>query len=432
MTIQVKLPAHLNTCSHVRGLGIYLCMMLSLLLAGCVTTPPPESSPYTPKVQPHPYSVAPVGSRAKPARSAVQEAPVASSQGNHPETKIALLLPLSGKSSALGQAMLDAAMLGLFDKYAATPLQAGQSRITLLPKDTRGEAKRAAKMAKEAADDGASLILGPLFSHSVKAITPVARKRNIPVISFSNNAKVAAKGVYLFGFMPHEQVQHVVDYANRQGYSRIAAFIPSNPYGDIVEESLRDYAKLHGLELAGVIPYPIEAEDIGIYAQRLTEATPRNEPIPIDAIFIAETGERLNQMVTRLDAFRLGRDNVKYLGTGLWDDPALMEIDALRGAWFASTSRVPYNGFVSRFTAANDYTPPRIASLAYDAVALAATLAIGDNFSPETLTRASGYEGAANGIFKLHENGKISRGLSVLEIQATTMQELTTAPRMFE
>ena len=54
--------------------------------------------------------------------------------------KVALLVPLSGANAELGQAILDAAQLALFE--------AGGDRLTLVPRDTGGNAAGAANAAR--------------------------------------------------------------------------------------------------------------------------------------------------------------------------------------------------------------------------------------------------------------------------------------------
>ena len=56
--------------------------------------------------------------------------------------------------------------------------------------------------AQQALDEGAEIILGPLFAQSVGVVAQVARTRNMPVIAFSTDANVASRGVYLLSFLP--------------------------------------------------------------------------------------------------------------------------------------------------------------------------------------------------------------------------------------
>ncbi|MGH6996137.1 MAG: ABC transporter substrate-binding protein, partial [Stellaceae bacterium] len=86
--------------------------------------------------------------------------------------RIALLLPLSGPSAAFGTALLDAAQMALFDQP--------DSGIALLPRDTGGTADGAAAAARDAIQQGARIIIGPLLAAEVEAAKPSAAAANVP------------------------------------------------------------------------------------------------------------------------------------------------------------------------------------------------------------------------------------------------------------
>jgi len=155
-----------------------------------------------------------------------------------PTVKVALLIPMSGDSAALGQSLMDAAVLAIYDKYAAMSSHDITARVELLPKDTGDTIEGAEKAAQDAIQEGATLILGPVFGKQVSAVASYARHKNIPVISFSNNTAVAGDGVYLFGFIPEQQVDRIVQYAVSRKINNIAALVPSNPYGAAIVKQL--------------------------------------------------------------------------------------------------------------------------------------------------------------------------------------------------
>ena len=126
-------------------------------------------------------------------------------------TRVAILLPLSGPHSEIGQALLNASQLAK-SHFA-------NKRFEIVPKDTRGTPGGAADAAALAIGDGASLILGPWFAASVEAIAPAARAAGVPVIAFSNDRRVAGNRIFTMGFLPGEQVEHVLRYAYHQGHA---------------------------------------------------------------------------------------------------------------------------------------------------------------------------------------------------------------------
>jgi hypothetical protein len=101
--------------------------------------------------------------------------------------------------------------------------------------------------------------------------------------------------------------------------------------------------------------------------------------------------------------------------------------------WFAAPPPEARQKFIERFTAAYGRTPPRIASLGYDAVALAASLADappGARFTPERLTNPNGFAGI-DGLFRFGPDGRIERGLAVNEVLADGVAAVSPAPTSF-
>ncbi len=140
------------------------------------------------------------------------------------QSKIALLLPLSGKGAETGQAMLNAAQLAMFDMNAT-------SIFELHPEDT---GRGASQAMANAVNNGSNLILGPLFSADTKAVTPVALQNNVNVVSFSTDSSAAVGNTFLMGFMPQAQVNSILAYANGMGLKKIALIAPRDVYGDSV------------------------------------------------------------------------------------------------------------------------------------------------------------------------------------------------------
>ena len=351
--------------------------------------------------------------------------------------KVALLVPLSGDHSKIGKSLMDAAALALFDKYKNVDDSSSIVRVQLIPKDTEGKSYTAARKADEAIKEGAEMIIGPLFSASVEAVAPVAKRARVPVLSFSNNALVAKEGIFTFGFLPDQQAARIAKFALNKGYKNIAVFAPDNQYGVSVANSFSRASV--SLNVAPVIFYPPSATNLSpelnkiIYAGGKFDADGYAKQKSYDAIFIPEGGNRAKNIARLLSSNGIDLSETKLLGTGLWDDEDLSESSYLRGSYFASAPRDTYNYFVERFNAFYDYRPVRIASLSYDAVALAASIAIENRgkVDAQAITKVYGYFGPANGIFRCYKNGVCERGLAVMKIDEGKISEVSSAPGKF-
>ncbi|MGH6980975.1 MAG: penicillin-binding protein activator, partial [Stellaceae bacterium] len=131
--------------------------------------------------------------------------------------------------------------------------------------------------------------------------------------------------------------------------------------------------------------------------------------------------------------YKIDTDKIHLLGTGLWDDATLGTEASLLHGWYAAPDPQGRASFVRRFTDAEGHAPPRLATLAYDATALAAVLAknpAGPDYSASSLTNPSGFVGL-DGVFRLNQDGLVERGLAVLEVDRGGPRVIDPAPQSF-
>lgn len=340
--------------------------------------------------------------------------------------KVALLLPLSaqGEVGQIGKAMKQAAELALFD--------AGQSGITLVTKDTRGSAEGAEAAVQAALAEGAQLILGPLLSSEVSAISPIARSRNVPVVAFSSVSGVAGNGTYLMSFLPQEEVANIIRHSSKTGIRNIAALIPNSAYGAAVQTALTDAAKAHNVNIVLAERFSRSTGALARPAQRIAEAS-RDPGRGIQALFLPEGGQLLNSMGAQLAQYGFSPNSVRVLGTGLWDDAATANFAIAQGGWFAGVSSQSLQQFKERYQSTYGARPHRLSSLAYDATSLAIILsrgAEGSRFTGQKITNPEGFQGV-NGLFRFRQNGRIQRGLSILSVSPGGNTVVAPAPSRF-
>lgn len=335
--------------------------------------------------------------------------------------KVGLLLPLSGSSAPIGSAMLEAAQLAIFDL--------ADDQFELLPRDTKGTAGGAADAARDALAGGARLILGPLFGSSVGAVRPVAQNAGVSVVAFTNDVQQAGSGTYVMGFVPGDQVLRVVGYARAQGLGRVGALAPRNGYGEAVAGALTQAAQRFGTQVVRVERYDPNLADPAAPVKALANGNPS-----LDAVLLAEGGDKLRSLAPQLAANGIDPRQVRLLGTGLWDDSGVSREPTLIGGWFAAPAPSMRADFEARFETLYGRKPPRLATLAYDATAMAAVLAKQGSptpFDATSLTNPNGFAGI-DGLFRLRADGSVQRGLSVIEVSADGFRVIDPAPASFE
>ena len=410
----------------VAGAGIAI---LAVWLAACSSgdtvpvapSPPPASQQPQPQVQ---QPLPPAGSL-ELGRSLPETAPTVPAG----PPRIALLVPLTGRAADVGLAMRNAAELALFE--------IADDEFALSVHDTGSTPDGAAAAARKAIAGGARLIVGPLFATGVSAVAPVARPAGVPVIAFSNDRSVAGDGVWVFGLLPGQQVQRVTEYAASRGMTRFGALVPANAFGSTALQALNATAARTGGAVVASDSYPSgrgteNGPLVRSFAQRIgasADGTPY-----IDAVLVPDGGSEIRNLAPLMAYYDIDNAKVRYLGSTLWNDPELGREPALAGGWFAAPSPQTRRPFEQRYRSVFGAAPAGLASLAYDAVSLAAVMARqpgGPAFDRESLTQPSGFAGV-DGLFRLMPDGSNQRGLAVLRLTPTGIEIQDPAPTSFE
>ncbi|MCW6509576.1 penicillin-binding protein activator [Lichenifustis flavocetrariae] len=346
--------------------------------------------------------------------------PAASTSIGSGPTKVALILPLTqnGASSGVGTALRNAAELAY--------TESGSNDLTILVKDDRGTPDGARDATQAAVNEGAELILGPLFANSVREAARVAKGAGRPVIGYSTDTSAASNGVYLLSFLIENYVDRIVDYAAQQGKKSFAALVPENDYGNVALAEFQAAAAKRGVRVEAIERYTPGQSAAAV--QRIAGDLPR-----IDALFIPEQADAMAGVAQALTANGIDSHKVQILGTGVWNDARVLKLPALQGAWFATPENTGFNAFAGRYRAKYGADPTRIATLAYDSVSLVAALTRtqgASRFNENILTNSSGFNGA-DGVFRFRPDGLNERGLAVLQINNGAATTVSPAPRTF-
>jgi branched-chain amino acid transport system substrate-binding protein len=361
--------------------------------------------------------VSPVETRPLANAPGVPQTPGGDQFGTGP-VRVALILPLSQAAgpSIVGTSLRNAAELALSEN--------GSTNLTIVVKDDHSAADGARAAAQAAIDEGAELIIGPLFSPSTREVGRLAQGAKKPVIAFSTDASAAGPGVYLLSFLVENYVDRIVDFAAAKGKKSIAALVPENDYGRVAEAQFQQVAARRGLRVQGIEHY--QPQTMSAAVQKI--AALGNQ---IDSLFIPEQAEGMPAMAQALTAAGLDSKRVQLLGTGLWNDARVLRLPPLQGAWFSAPDSSGFNAFAERYRAKFNSDPTRIATLSYDAVSLAVALARtqgAQRYSENVLTSPAGFNGA-DGVFRFRGDGQNERGLAVLQINNGTAAPLSPAPR---
>lgn len=353
-----------------------------VLLAGCQTSAPPR-----------PVGPAQVGPDA-------------------PGHRVAMIIPLSGENAGVGNSIANAASLALMDS--------GDRSIRLVTYDSSAGAAAA---AERAIAEGAELILGPLLAEDVRAVTPVARRFNVPVVAFSNDSSVAGVGTYIMGATPGQAIDRVVRYSRGKGAARFGALVPTGLYGQRAAQAMLGSVRSSGGRMTG-----LETFNRSTSAAR-SAAVMLNGRGEMDAVLIADSGK-----IAAIAGSAL-RPGARIMGTELWaSDRTLGLTPRLRGALYAAAPNARFTQLVGRYKARYGRVPYRLGSLGYDAMLLTVRAArswpIGRPFPVKSLADRDGFAGV-DGIFRFGRDGVAERSLEVRQVTATGAITISPAAATF-
>jgi ABC-type branched-subunit amino acid transport system substrate-binding protein len=261
-----------------------------------------------------------------------------------------------------------------------------------------------------------------VFAKSVAAVAPVARKAQVPVIAFSNDRQVAGNGVFLLSFQPAPEVERIVGYAAGQGKRRYAALISQDTFGKTVEPVFRSAVARSGGTVVALETYPHGSANAMLEPLRKISAAitaAEAEGAPIEALFIPGGQEHLELVGRLLPQAQINTQQVKLIGTGGMDYPNAGRDPGLVGAWYPGPDPRGWTDFAQKFAKSYGQAPPRIASLAFDAVSMAIALSggpEGQRYTQGTVTRGGGFTGI-DGAYRLLPDGTADRSLAILEVQ---------------
>ena len=342
--------------------------------------------------------------------------PVGETLGTGP-VRVGMILPLTqnGGPSPIGVSMRNAAQLAI-DGF-------GAPYITLMIVDDHSSPDAAAQAAQSELGGGAQLILGPVFANDVRSASAPAKSAGRPMIAFSTDVTVAAPGVYLLSFLIQGYVDRILQYAVSNGKKSFAIMAPQNDYGNVAAQRFQDQAG--SLNAQVVVAARYSAGQMATAAQQVAAVQGQ-----VDALFIPEQADAMPAVASALGATNI---KTKFLGTGVWNDARVLKLPQMQGAWFSAPDNSGFDAFAQRYKAKFNSDPARLATLAYDAVTLAAALARNggpDPFNQAALTNISGFNGA-DGVFRFRADGTNERGLAVMEIADDAAKVISPAPRSF-
>lgn len=340
---------------------------------------------------------------------------------------VALLVP-SGSGSAgddlLARSIENAAKLAIADL--------GNVKIDLRVYSTAGRPAGAQAAAIKAVDEGAKIILGPVYAQNANAAGVAVASRGVNVLSFSNNTDIAGGNVFVLGPTFQNTANRLATFAVRQNKRNIMIVNDRTAGGEVGRVAIERGVANAGGSVVARADYEFSQNGI-INAAPQIAAQVRSSGA--QAVFMtADTAGALPLLTQLLRDNRIDPSVAQFIGLTRWDIPAAtLALPGVQGGWFAMPDQALFQQFQSRYQAAFGDAPPPIAGLAYDGIAAIGALVKQGNsgaLTAQALTQGSGFVGV-NGIFRLRSDGTNERALAIGQIRNNQVVTIDPAPRSF-
>ena len=338
---------------------------------------------------------------------------------------VALLVPQS--SEGTGQIASD-----LENAARLAAAQLDDLEIDLRVYDTAGDATVAASVAQQAVDDGAKIIIGPLYAEAANAVGTAVADEGVNVLSFSNNTTIAGGNVFVLGKTFDNTAARIVSFAAEQGKERAMVIHSDRIDGQMGLNAFQAAAANSTLRIVSAQSFELTQESV-VNTVPLIRASAEIEDV--DTLFLTSSSAgALPLLAQLLPEAGLDPANFQYTGLTRWDiPPQTLELSGLQGGWFAVPDLTRTESFSTQFQEQFGNRPHQLASLAFDGIAAIGALSqagFNDILTREALTQPSGFQGV-DGIFRLKDDGTNERGLAIATVQDKQVLIIDPAPRSF-
>ena len=354
--------------------------------------------------------------------------------------KIGLIVPLTGEYSYIGKSIIKSTRMALN--------KINDSRITIIPRDTRANPIDTLKVSKELYSDGIKIVIGPVFSESNKYLDEL---NEITFLSFTNKIRSNPKNVISSGVNAISQINTIKKYLSENNLKNTIFLIPETEYKREIEDAitksnlvLKDkfiYSKdptLLTKQIEDLTRYQQRKQNLESEIKRIENSNTFNKKkkieelkkkdtlgfINFDSVIIADFSESLKSVATSLLYTDVSSERIKYITLNQWFDESLLKETSLHPIYFPSINKDNFEIFQKEYIQNFKNTPNQISFLSYDLIGLVYYLLINNDFkiNENLFIERNKFKGKI-GIFEINEK-TITHQLNFYEIQDKSFKEI--------
>ncbi len=342
--------------------------------------------------------------------------------------RIGLLVPLTGKNSEIGQSIIKSTRLAINTINNAS--------IEIIPKDTQSNPEVTLKAAKELANSGIKIVIGPVFNESLIYLGELSE---LTFLALTNKNDNFSKNIINAGINATSQLNAIKKFIELNEIKKTIFLTPDVSFKNEIEKAISN-SKIKILEnyiyntdptkltkqIEKITRYEIRKQNLEDEINRLEKSEQSNKELLIerlkkrdtlgsvkfDSVVISDFDESLKSVTTSLLYTDITPKEKYFITLNQWFDESLLKETSSQPLYFPSANKDNYDEFSNEYFEKYNQYPNQLSFLSYDLVGLVYYLILQNEsvIDKKMFTKKTLFKGKV-GVFEI-KNNKINHILN--------------------
>ncbi|MDA9193204.1 ABC transporter substrate-binding protein [Candidatus Pelagibacter ubique] len=342
--------------------------------------------------------------------------------------RIGLLVPLTGKNSEIGQSIIKSTRLAINTINNAS--------IEIIPKDTQSDPEVTLEAAKELANSGIKIVIGPVFNQSLIYLGELSE---LTFLALTNKNDNFSKNIINAGINATSQLNAIKKFIELNEIKKTIFLTPDVSFKNEIEKAISN-SKIKTLEnyiyntdptkltkqIEKITRYEIRKQNLEDEINRLEKSEQSNKELLIerlkkrdtlgsvkfDSVVISDFDESLKSVTTSLLYTDINPKEKYFITLNQWFDESLLKETSSQPLYFPSANKDNYDEFSNEYFEKYNQYPNQLSFLSYDLVGLVYYLILQNEsvIDKKMFTKKTLFKGKV-GVFEI-KNNKINHILN--------------------
>ncbi|MDA8844490.1 ABC transporter substrate-binding protein [Candidatus Pelagibacter bacterium] len=342
--------------------------------------------------------------------------------------RIGLLVPLTGKNSEIGQSIIKSTRLAINTINNAS--------IEIIPRDTQSNPEVTLGAAKELANSGIKIVVGPVFNESLIYLDELSE---LTFLALTNKNDNFSKNIINAGINATSQLNAIKKFIELNEIKKTIFLTPDVGFKNEIEKAISN-SKIKILEnyiyntdptkltkqIEKITRYEIRKQNLEDEINRLEKSEQSNKELLIerlkkrdtlgsvkfDSVVISDFDESLKSVTTSLLYTDITPKEKYFITLNQWFDESLLKETSSQPLYFPSANKDNYDKFSNEYFEKYNQYPNQLSFLSYDLVGLVYYLILQNEsvIDKKMFTKKTLFKGKV-GVFEI-KNNKINHILN--------------------